>query len=108
MKNWFDYKHTCPEINNEIETAKDRMKDFLDNLVYELSPKYYDTEHKDSYVESVSKDLYENISGMFESVRSTNEDMRNAAENQIVEMHREYEDLKDQIEELKTQLRELE
>jgi len=89
----FDYPHTCPVINGNINDCKESIRSVLADLIANI-----DT---DRTSEELSKEwadvLMEEIYPYFETVRETNEDMRRAAEQQIKDNIDEIISLKEEL-----------
>lgn len=80
----FEYQHTCPAIDYGIKNIKQHIEDQLDDIVSDLSPRFYDcSEEKNKFIAEYRDSIYEGIEHEFESIRETNSDMRKAAEDQI-------------------------
>ena len=105
----FDYSHTCPSIDREIDSAKSNMETFVENIIEELCP-YMDfkAEITKDFIKNQSASLYQDLEGCFEEVRKTNEDMRSEAEYQIGVKIEEVEELKDYLAEANIKISELE
>lgn len=99
-----DYGFTCPDIDKNIDSAKETLYDFILETYRELNPlleSVSDNELPVCVKEKAKTDadyLYESLEDIFENVRSVNEDMRRFADKQI-------SDLKDEISELEHELR---
>ena len=100
----FDYPHTCPEIDKNIErfeveinTLKEDLKDVFSNCDKDL-----DTD----YIFDTIKGLSQEFKYYAEAIRKTNSDMRYSADkiidtlsDDVYHLNLEIEDLKQQIEE---------
>lgn len=95
----FEYNYTCPEIDKEINSAKDKIKDNL-ILMLEVSCPLLKGYDLDVFVDNWTHGIYADLSECFESVRKTNEDMRIQAEKQIESLESSLEDAEDTIQQL--------
>ena len=100
--NHFQFKHTCPEIDKNLEKLKDDFFDLLEEFKTEIQ------QGNNLDTNDYTYDLYELIEKTYEAVRSTNEKMRAAAEGQMTDLINEATDLKEEIKELKDKIWELE
>ena len=100
--NNFQFKHTCPEIDDKLEGLKDSIFDHLEEFKSETQ------QGKNPDTNDYTYGLYELIEETYEAVRSTNENMRTHAENQITDLINEAIELKEEIKELKDKIWELE
>ena len=66
----FNFNHTCPIIDENINNIESEIEDFLEN----------ELEIDENKIEEYSNKLMERILPYIEEVRQTNEDMRTAAE----------------------------
>lgn len=95
----FDYPNTCPAIDRYIKEAKENIENQLKDIVYQLSPLFYEVENqRDSIVKTWAEEIYSDLESIFEDVRSTNSDMRESAESQIEQLERRISDLESEIE----------
>jgi len=98
----FKYPHTCPKIDKEIERAKDSIISSLEDYCLELCP-FLTVEKLRELSKKWGSDLYDQISGAFESTRESNEDMRKEAEHQIENLKLRIEELEKEIDDLENQ-----
>jgi len=77
-----DYRHTCPEIDNDISTFITYINEHLEGMLEECCP-LLSGEDKRDFIEGYSAAIYEDFQNSFESVRTCNENMRQEADNQI-------------------------
>ena len=102
-RNTFDYPHTCPKIDKEIERVNDLIQRYLTDFILELSP-YVPKDVAMNMAMEWGCDIYRDIQGCFEEVRKTNEDMREEANRQISSLISELDDLNCQIKELEERI----
>jgi len=102
-----DYGFTCPDIDRNIDSAKEVLYDFMLETYKELNPVIGDIPDSDlppSIKERAKKDadyLYESLEEIFENVRSVNEDMRRSADKQISDLNDLISDLEAEVESLR-------
>lgn len=102
----FDYKYTCPEINQLIKDAESTIKCKIDDIIEELCP-MIEVDVKDSLTNQWSEQLYKELESIFEDTRDTNEKMRNAAEKQVDVLESEVERLREELREKESKIEEL-
>ncbi len=88
----FEYPYTCPDINRHINTFKDKMSDYVDEIIDDLSPLFARTKEAMAYREDCLREIYEFAEDCFEKTRDTNLDMRREAERQIQRLSEELEE----------------
>lgn len=105
-----DYGFTCPDIDRNIDSAKEVLYDFMLETYKELNPIIEDIPDSDlppSIKERAKKDsdyLYGTLEDIFENVRSVNEDMRNSADKQISDLNDRVSDLEAEVESLRGEI----
>ena len=99
----FDYKWTCPQIDKNIQTAKNEIDSFLDSFLEDALPLLPLNIRRD-IVEQKTSELYGLLEPIFEETRDTNEDMRNEASKQIDMLEEELQDAKEEIIRLENEL----
>ena len=95
----FNYEHTCPKIDRAIYETRNTLIDYLKEYIMDLCP-YVSKDKADDLSKTWGNQIYDEISGAFETVRETNEDMRKEADYQIYELESEIERLKSELEKL--------
>ena len=85
----FDFPHTCPKIDKNIDEFKDQLFQHIDNILSDLNePLYnqlYQSKQLESYINNYVSNIYDDVKDIFEAVRTSNSDIRDAAEYQINE-----------------------
>ena len=86
---FFDFPHTCPKIDKNINEFKDQLFQHIDNLISDHNELFYEqldkTKQLEKYIQQYVDNLYNDVEQIFETVRSSNSDIRDAAEYQINE-----------------------
>lgn len=100
----FNYKHTCPDINKEIEYFKLNTSDNIDSIIEELNPLFYETEAKIAFRKKWEQQLYDDVESCFESVRECNSNIRDGANRQIKHAEEEAEEYKRIYEEARSEI----
>jgi peptidoglycan hydrolase CwlO-like protein len=103
----FDYGHTCPGIDENIDHVKEAIYQCIDSVLDDASP-LFDGEKKCDFIEQYQESLYKDIEHYFEDVRKSNEDMRKEADKQLDQASDEIEDLKQEVGYLKENIKALE
>ncbi len=103
----FDYKYTCPDIDNVLNSVKDIFEVFLIEAIEDVAPDMNQSD-KDEFISMHTKDVEERIIMEFDVVRSINSDMRDEASVQIENLESEIDNLKSNIRELELELENLE
>lgn len=91
-----EYRYTCSEIDEHIKDAKGVIDGHIDKILSEACPLLEDASRRKS-VEEYEKELYEELSPVFEGARSANEQIRNAADKQIEALQEEVKDLDEEL-----------
>ena len=92
MSRNFQYSFTCPVIDKNIANFEQVISDMLDDIIYELNPMFYQiSAEKIKYREALEKQIYDNVSDIFENVRKCNSDIRDEAEEVIGNLKSELE-----------------
>ena len=85
----FDFPHTCPKIDKNIDEFKDQLFQHIYNILSDLNePLYnqlYQSKQLESYINNYVSNIYDDVKDIFEAVRTSNSDIRDAAEYQINE-----------------------
>ena len=95
----FDYPHTCPTIDKEIDRCKSSLEDGISDIIIDVCP-YIPSEVLAKISREKSSQLFESISNYFETVRESNQDIRGEACRKIDSLISEIEDLKSVIQDL--------
>lgn len=96
-----DFRHTCSEIDKEIENFDHWLKDPLSKLVRDVV--YHATDedfNAEDYITEYHSEIKKLSLECFETVRKLNEDMRDQANKQISDLEGEIEELKIEIDNL--------
>jgi len=93
----FNYGYTCPNIDKEIEAAKQNIRDNIEEIVEECCPLLTD-DPLAQFASRWADEIYNGIESCFEIVRETNENMRTEAERQIGNLEDEIAELKGELE----------
>ena len=102
-----DFGFTCPDIDRNIDSAKEVLYNFMLEAYKDLNPVIGDIPDSDlppSVKEKAKRDadyLYESLEEIFENVRSVNEDMRRSADKQISDLNDTISDLETEVESLR-------
>ena len=88
-----DFPNTCPMIDENIEKFKDIISGAIDDIVDEISPKFYDTNEYKLYSREHVDKIYKQCEYIFEELRQSNTDIRYKSENIIEELENEIEEL---------------
>ncbi len=90
----FDYRNTCPDIDQSISDLKQGIEDILNDRLKEVCPLIDETYFKMALDEDADS-IYDLIEGSVEKIRDTNSDMRKVADAQIDELENEILELRD-------------
>lgn len=93
----FDFRHTCPDIDSNIDQLISEIKDEIEDLIDDVCP-LLKGEELEKLKETYANDIYKHVEEYFEGVRKTNVDMRDSAEHQINHLESEIMDLKHDLE----------
>ena len=92
----FNYRHTCPIIDDNIKQFKEMLLDELTSLLADYDSNMSDDEKKE-YVNDYCRDIYKNSEHIFEKIRSSNVDIRKEADYQIEMCNQDVDQLRDDI-----------
>lgn len=101
MGEHFDYRYTCPDIDKQISNFKEKMSDYVDEIIDDFSPMFAKTSESINYREDCLSEIYDFTEDIFEKTRQTNSDMRKEAESQLTQMKEEFTE---EIDSLKKEL----
>lgn len=107
-KNSFNYPHTCPQIDKNIDSFKQSLSDMLDELISEINPLFSETSAITDFRNGWEKAIFDAAEKIFEDTRKANEDMRKEAEYQIDNLTEELEEARDNIKDLERKVSDLE
>lgn len=101
-----DFRHTCPEIDDCIETYKADNKELISIFVGQFLPSnLIDTSnwrYKD-FISDLTCDFENIVLPLFEKIRSLNSEMRDQADKQIEELEEKISELQEVIVEYEKQ-----
>ena len=102
----FNYRFTCPTIDEEIKIARDKIYATIKYLLEKGNGQELSEERIKDITSEYELHLYCDVEDSFEKVRETNSDMRNEAELQIEECNNQVSELQDLVEDLRVELKE--
>ena len=102
----FNYRFTCPTIDEEIKIARDKIYATIKYLLEKVNGQELSEERIKDITSEYELHLYCDVEDSFEKVRETNSDMRNEAELQIEECNNQVSELQDLVEDLRVELKE--
>ena len=102
----FNYRFTCPTIDEEIKTARDKIYSTIKYLLEKVNGQELSEERIKDITSEYELHLYCDVEDSFEKVRETNGDIRHQAELQIEECNNQVSELQDLVEDLRVELKE--
>ena len=102
----FNYRFTCPTIDEEIGIVRDKIYSTIKNLLEEVNGQELSEKRIEEITSNYELNLYCDFEDSFEKVRETNGDMRTEADRQIEECNEQLCELRDLIEDLRGELKE--